>query len=110
MDPRWQVPARAELALGVAVCVLVAVTDLRGAIGFSSFGVLLYYFVANVAAWTQERQDRRYPRLLAVVGAVGCVVLVAALPLASIVGGVVVTAVGLAYRAGRLALTRRRVR
>nr|WP_258367520.1 APC family permease [Curtobacterium sp. MCBD17_008] len=110
VHPRWQVPARAELAIGVAVCVLVAVTDLRGAIGFSSFGVLLYYAVANVAAWTQERQDRRYPRLLAVVGVVGCVVLVAALPLTSIVGGVAVTAVGLAYRAGRLALARRRVR
>ncbi|WP_375537679.1 APC family permease [Curtobacterium sp. MCBD17_032] len=110
VHPRWQVPARAELALGLAVCVLVAVTDLRGAIGFSSFGVLLYYFVANVAAWTQERQDRRYPRLLAVVGAVGCVVLVAALPPASIVGGLVVTSVGLAYRAGRLALARSRAR
>jgi amino acid transporter len=107
VHPRWQVPARAELALGAAVCVLVAVTDLRGAIGFSSFGVLLYYFVANVAALTQERRDRRYPRLLAVVGAIGCVVLVAALPTASIVGGLVVTAVGLAYRGTRLALERR---
>jgi amino acid transporter len=107
VHPRWQVPARAELALGAAVCVLVAVTDLRGAIGFSSFGVLLYYFVANVAALTQERRDRRYPRLLAVAGAIGCVVLVAALPVASIVGGLVVTAVGLASRAGRLALEHR---
>lgn len=110
VHPRWQVPTRAELALGLAVCVLVAVADLRGAIGFSSFGVLLYYFVANVAALTQERHDRRYPRLLAVVGAVGCVVLVAALPVVSIVGGLVVTALGLGYRGARLALERRAAR
>ncbi|WIB27733.1 APC family permease [Curtobacterium sp. MCSS17_015] len=108
VHPRTSVPARAEVALGVVVCVLVAVTDLRGAIGFSSFGVLLYYFVANVAAWTQERRDRRYPRLLSVAGALGCVVLVAALPVSSIVGGVVVTVVGLGYRWARLTLGRRR--
>lgn len=104
VDPRTSVPARAEVVLGLVVCFVVAVTDLRGAIGFSSFGVLLYYFVANTAALTQERRDRRYPRLLAVGGAVGCVVLVAALPVPSIVGGVVVTVIGLAYRAVRIAL------
>jgi APA family basic amino acid/polyamine antiporter len=107
VHPRTAVPARAEVTLGLVVCVLVAVTDLRGAIGFSSFGVLLYYFVANVAALTQERTDRRYPRLLAVGGAIGCVVLVAALPVPSIVGGVVVTVIGLAYRGVRIALASR---
>lgn len=107
VDPRTSVPARAEVVLGLVVCFVVAVTDLRGAIGFSSFGVLLYYFVANTAALTQERRDRRYPRLLAVGGAVGCVVLVAALPVPSIVGGVVVTVIGLAYRGVRIALASR---
>ena len=29
-----------------------ATTDVRGAIGFSSFGVLAYYAVANASAWT----------------------------------------------------------
>ncbi|CAI7978090.1 membrane hypothetical protein [Frankia sp. Hr75.2] len=38
--------------VGAAVTALVLTTDLRGAIGFSSFGVLLYYAVANAAAWT----------------------------------------------------------
>ncbi|PZF67701.1 amino acid permease [Curtobacterium sp. MCPF17_047] len=110
VHPRTAVPARAEVVLGLVVCVLVAVTDLRGAIGFSSFGVLLYYFVANTAALTQERRDRRYPRLLAVIGAAGCVVLVAALPWPSTVGGVVVTTLGLVCRAGRLTAQRRRPR
>jgi APA family basic amino acid/polyamine antiporter len=35
--------------------VLVLTTDLRAAIGFSSFGVLLYYAVANASAWTQDQ-------------------------------------------------------
>ncbi len=102
VHPRFSVPYRAEITLGVIVCVLVAVTDLRGAIGFSSFGVLLYYFIANVSAWTQDRAHRRYPRFLAIAGAIGCIVLVATLPVSSIVAGLTVVAVGLAYRAVRL--------
>src|SRR5690606_30027608 len=50
VHPRHRVPHHAEIALAVAVCVLVLTVDLRGAIGFSSFGVLLYYLVANLAA------------------------------------------------------------
>lgn len=106
VHPRFHVPYRAELALGLVVCVLVAVTDLRGAIGFSSFGVLLYYVVANLSAWTQQKPHRRYPRALAVAGATGCLVLVVTLPVASIVAGIVVLAVGVAYRAVRLRLAR----
>ena len=68
--------------------------------------MLLYYFVANASAWTQSRDHRRYPRFLAAVGAVGCLVLVAALPVGSIVAGLVVVAVGLAYRWVRLRLVR----
>lgn len=98
VHPRFRVPHRAELTLGAVVCVLVAVTDLRGAIGFSSFGVLLYYLVANASALTQEPAHRRYPRALAVAGAIGCVVLVATLPPPSILAGAIVLAVGLAYR------------
>ena len=92
VHPRFRVPYRAELVLGAIVCVLVAVTDLRGAIGFSSFGVLLYYLIANASAWTQDRAHRRYSRVLAAAGAIGCVVLVAALPVGSIVAGLLVLA------------------
>jgi APA family basic amino acid/polyamine antiporter len=108
VHPRFHVPHRAELALGALVCVLVLVTDLRGAIGFSSFGVLLYYLVANASALTQHAEHRRYPRVLAVLGVVGCVVLVATLPPLSIVAGAVVVLLGVAYRAVRLRLVRRR--
>jgi APA family basic amino acid/polyamine antiporter len=98
VHPRFHVPHRAEVALAVVVSGVVLVADLRGAIAFSSFGVLLYYFVANVAAFTQPAEQRRYPRALQVLGAVACLVLVATLPWTGIVGGVVVLAIGAAYR------------
>jgi APA family basic amino acid/polyamine antiporter len=40
VHPRYRVPDHAELAVAAAVTVLVLTTDLRGAIAFSSFGVL----------------------------------------------------------------------
>jgi APA family basic amino acid/polyamine antiporter len=102
VHPRHRVPHHAELALAVVVCALVLTVDLRGAIGFSSFGVLLYYVVANAAAFTQSPEHRRWPRGLQVLGAVGCLVLAATLPWQSVAAGVVVLAVGAAYRGLRL--------
>ncbi|MGO1411781.1 MULTISPECIES: APC family permease [unclassified Microbacterium] len=102
VSKRTGVPHRAELAVCAVVIALVAFVDLRGAIGFSSFGIMLYYLVANLAALRQGRDVRRYPRWLQVLGAALCVVIAASLPWQSIVGGVIVIAVGLAYRAIRL--------
>ena len=98
VHPRFGTPHRAEVAVAVSVCVLVVSVDLRGAIGFSSFGVLLYYLVANVSAFTQRGSERRYPRVLQGVGALGCVVLAATLPWQSTVAGLVVVVVGCGYR------------
>jgi APA family basic amino acid/polyamine antiporter len=99
VHPRFHTPHRAEVALAAVVVVLVLTIDLRGAIGFSSFGVLLYYTVANLAAFTQPPEQRRYPRALQAAGLIGCLVLVATLPPLSIVVGVAVLVVGLVYRA-----------
>ena len=107
VHPRYRVPQRAEIAVAVVVVALVLTVDLRGVVGFSSFGVLLYYVVANAAAFTQERADRRYPRWLQVLGVVGCLVLVATLPGASIAVGAGVLLVGVVGRAIVLARRRR---
>ncbi|MGW9375291.1 APC family permease [Streptomyces xanthophaeus] len=96
VHPRRQVPHHAELAVGAVVAVLAATADLRGAIGFSSFGVLVYYAIANASAWTLGSVLKG--RAVAAVGLSGCVVLACALPLASAVTGAAVLAAGaLAY-------------
>jgi APA family basic amino acid/polyamine antiporter len=92
------VPQAAELTVTAVVVVLILVADLRSAIGFSSFGVLLYYFVANLAAFTQTGDDRRYPRALQVGGAIGCIVLAVAVPLPSLIAGAIVVAAGVLLR------------
>ena len=56
VHPRFKSPHRAEVAVGVVVAAVAAVVDVRGAIGFSSFAVLLYYAIANASAWTLGRR------------------------------------------------------
>jgi basic amino acid/polyamine antiporter, APA family len=102
VHPRFGVPHRAEVAVALAVCVLVLTVDLRGAIGFSAFGVLLYYAVANLAALTQDAAHRRYPRAFQLLGVVGCLLLTLTVPLAALMTGLVVLGIGVAYRLGRL--------
>ncbi|OKH77283.1 APC family permease [Mycolicibacterium mageritense] len=90
VHPRFKTPHRAEIVVGVVVATLAAFADLRGAIGFSSFAVLLYYAIANASAWTLGH------RLIPAVGLVGCLVLAFTLPLSSVITGLVVVAVGAA--------------
>ncbi|CRK52003.1 conserved membrane hypothetical protein [Rhodococcus sp. RD6.2] len=94
VHPRFGVPHRAELAVCVTVVILVITVDVRDAIGFSSFGVLVYYAIANAAAWTLTRAERRPPRIVPITGLGGCVVLAVALPAWSVVAGVGVLAAG----------------
>ncbi|WP_329393377.1 APC family permease [Streptomyces lydicus] len=96
VHPRFHVPHRAELAVGAVVAVLAATADVRAAIGFSSFGVLAYYAVANAAALTLTAAEHRPPRVVPVVGLAGCLVLAFALPATAVVAGAAVLAAGAA--------------
>lgn len=98
IDPRWQVPRRAEILVAVLVTGIVLLADVRGAIGFSSFGVLLYYLIANAAAFRQSGRSRRYPRALQVLGALGCLLLVNTLPADASLVGTAVVLIGVGYR------------
>lgn len=108
VHPRFGVPHRAELAVGAVVAVVAATGDVRAAIGFSSFGVLAYYAVANASAWTLTRAEGRPPRVVPAVGLVGCLALAFSLPAASVLSGAAVLAAGAAVYGARRAYARRR--
>jgi basic amino acid/polyamine antiporter, APA family len=92
VHPRFAVPHRAEIAVAAVVAALAAVSDLRAAIGFSSFAVLVYYAIANAAAATLGG------RPVPAVGLLGCVLLAVFLPPgAALAGAAVVGAGALSY-------------
>lgn len=107
VHPRFKVPYRSELLVGAVVVILAATTDVRGAIGFSSFGVLAYYAVANASAWTLTQEENPPPRIVPAVGLTGCTVLAFTLPATSVVWGAAVLALGAAAYGVRRRLTAR---
>lgn len=107
VHPKFQVPHRAELSIGLIVTVLAAIADVRSAIGFSSFGVLIYYAIANASAFTLRPDEGRPARAIPIVGGLGCVVLAFALPLTSVLSGVTVIGLGVAAYVVRRTVRRR---
>jgi APA family basic amino acid/polyamine antiporter len=89
VHPRFAVPHRAEVTVGVIVAVVAALADVRSAIGFSSFTVLVYYAIANASAWTLPGR-----RLIPVLGLAGCLLLAVFLPPISVLAGSAVLAAG----------------
>ncbi|WP_319641476.1 APC family permease [Brachybacterium squillarum] len=99
VSARFGVPWRAEATVGAVVVALVLlVPSALTAVAASSFGVLLYYAVANAAALTQRGGDRMFPRALQVVGLAGCALLVAALPRPTLLAGLGVVVTGILVR------------
>jgi APA family basic amino acid/polyamine antiporter len=82
--------------LGGVVVLLVLFVDVPTAVTLSSAGVLVYYAVANLSAF---RLAARVPsvralRASAILGLVGCVVLVLALPPLAAASALAVVALG----------------
>jgi APA family basic amino acid/polyamine antiporter len=106
VHPTYRVPHRAELAVAGVVVLVVALGDVRDAIGFSSCTVLVYYAITNAAALTLGPDpERRLPvRAMAGLGLAGCLLLAVTLPVGSVLAGFGVLAVGaLGYTVRRLA-------
>lgn len=96
VHPRFAGPHRAELVVGGVVAVIAALADVRGAIGFSAFAVLIYYAIANASAITLGR------RVIPIIGLAGCVVLAVLLPISSVLVGTGVVLLGAVIYAVRL--------
>lgn len=93
VHPRHGTPHHAELAVGAVVAVVAALVDVRAAIGFSSFGVLLYYAIANASAWTLTASLGA--RVVPAIGLIGCLTMAFTLPLTSVLAGAAVVLIGM---------------
>ncbi|MDQ0923239.1 APA family basic amino acid/polyamine antiporter [Pseudarthrobacter sp. W1I19] len=92
------VPYVAELTVAAVVILLQLTTDVMTVVGFSSFGVLLYYAVANASAFTLRDHPVYAPKWLNAAGFLGCLLLAFTLPAASVLTMAAVLALGVAGR------------
>ncbi len=98
VHPTYRVPHHADIAIALLVCVIVLATDLRGAIAFSAFTILLYYAIANASALTLAPTERSRSRWIFATGLAGCLILAVTLPPAAVIAGLLVLATGVAAR------------
>lgn len=108
VSARRSTPFVAELTAAVVIIALLLATDVLTVVGFSSFGVLLYYAVANLSALTLASRPWYAPRALNALGLVGCLVLAFTLPVQSVLTMTVILLVGLLGRAVMILIRRHR--
>lgn len=91
-------PIRAELTVVVVVIVLIHTVSLTSALSLSGVAVLTYYAITNASALRLTATERLWPRWIAWLGLIGCVVLALALPWRVLVSGSAVLVIGIAAR------------
>jgi len=77
LHPKHNTPYYAVWIVGAATVLLALIGDVSRVVVVSSFAMLFFYTLANVAAFRFEPQKRVYPRFLPAIGAVTCIAFLA---------------------------------
>lgn len=94
----YGVPFVGVLFCGGVVVLLALFGTLKVITASATFAILLYYAVANLAALRLTGEQKRFPRIVAYIGLVSCLLLAASLPIAVIATGSLILAVGFVFR------------
>jgi APA family basic amino acid/polyamine antiporter len=97
-------PALAEVIISLLVILLVVSGSIILTIGLSSFAILSYYAIANLAAYRQPRSETQRAKWLNLVGLGLCVLLGLSVPFGGLLVGATVLTVALILRWGLRAL------
>ena len=105
VHPKFRIPRNAVLTIGLIVLVLAISFDLRRLLAVASIFTLTWYIITHFSALQLRKEQRLTTPLFSWLGLLGCLLLVASLPIwATLTGGAV-----LATLAGfRLLLSRYR--
>ena len=78
---RFGAPWLAEVIIAAGAIILIETSQYtQWVIAFSSFSVLLYYAIGHISAFMQPKDQRRQPRIFAVLGFALCLVLLVNVP------------------------------
>jgi APA family basic amino acid/polyamine antiporter len=83
----YGVPWLAESIIALIGMLLVLTNSVEFVVSLSSFCVLIYYAIANWAAYRQPRTDANRPKWLNVLGLIACLALALSVPVSSILVG-----------------------
>lgn len=98
ISTRTGAPVVSEALIALVAIAIALLLQPAQLVAASSAAVLVYYAIAHLSALRQPAGERWQPRLVAGAGLAGCLVLVASLPAASLIGTAGILVVGLGAR------------
>lgn len=75
IDEARNSPKNAVIAIGILIALLILSGNIKLTWSLSAFTVLIYYAITNLAALRMSEHERRYPRILALLGLLACLFL-----------------------------------
>jgi basic amino acid/polyamine antiporter, APA family len=89
IHPRFSTPHYAIVITGACMIAALLLADLALVVAVSTFAMLLYYLIANIAALRLPREHRKYPAWVPITGALSCIGLIPFLsPYSWIIGSI----------------------
>lgn len=83
VHPRFGTPIYAIIATGAIMAVLVLFVDLNRVVALSTFSLLFNYILTNISAYRLKHGNRKYHRVIHIVGLGTCILLISFVFIAS---------------------------
>ncbi len=97
IHPRFRTPHYAIAVTGACMIATLLLADITLAVAVSTFAMLVYYLIANIAALKLPLEHRHYPPWIPALGAVSCIGLIAFLNLHSWIIGCIGMLIGITW-------------
>lgn len=93
------VPSYGIILTGAIIILLAIFGTLQFVVSAAAFTILIYYGIANICALRLAKENKLYPKWVAILGLIFCIAMAASLPFKVIVTGIGVLLAGLIVRA-----------
>ncbi len=97
VNPRFSTPHYAIWISGAFMIAAILLADLTLVIAVSTFAMLVFYLIANIAAFRLPLKYRKYSPFVPVTGAVSCIGLIAFLTINSWIIGIIGLIIGIIW-------------
>jgi APA family basic amino acid/polyamine antiporter len=97
IHPHFSTPHYAILISGAFMIAAILLADLTLVVAVSTFAMLVFYLIANIAAFRIPLKYRQYPSIVPVLGAVSCIGLIGFLTFNSWIIGITGLTIGIVW-------------
>lgn len=98
LHPKYKVPHLGIFITGLIILGLTVLGNFKFILASAAFTILLYYSITNIAALKQPKAERRYGRIVPVLGLLGCLAMACSLDLNIILSGLFLLFIGFVVR------------